>query len=232
MVTSRIDPITTRERILDAAERLLARFGYRKMTVDDIAVEAGIGKGTIYLSFPSKEEVVLSTVDRIVERVCAAMERELSGERPSPATLRAMLTARIFVRFEAVTGYSASLNDLLASIRASLLARRARHFEQEMAVLSRAIRAGQQAGEIAAGSPQRIARALILATNSFLPYALSPAELGDEKRLRREAGDVIDMVVEGITTPQPQILRRKPRVHVPSPRVRRGEGKGEGRHSR
>src|SRR5437763_1237801 len=43
-------------RILDAADRLLARYGYQKMTVDDLAREAGIGKGTVYLSFPGKSE--------------------------------------------------------------------------------------------------------------------------------------------------------------------------------
>ncbi|HEY9500348.1 MAG TPA: helix-turn-helix domain-containing protein, partial [Pyrinomonadaceae bacterium] len=58
-----------KDAILDSAERLLARFGYRKMTVEDIAVEAGIGKGTIYLHFNSKEELVLSHVDRLVDRL-------------------------------------------------------------------------------------------------------------------------------------------------------------------
>ena len=33
--------------IIAAADRLLARYGYRRMTVDDIAREADIGKGTI-----------------------------------------------------------------------------------------------------------------------------------------------------------------------------------------
>jgi len=33
-------------RILDAADRLLGRFGFRRMTIDDLAKEAGIGKGT------------------------------------------------------------------------------------------------------------------------------------------------------------------------------------------
>ncbi|MFZ2491087.1 MAG: helix-turn-helix domain-containing protein, partial [Thermoanaerobaculia bacterium] len=135
---------TVRDRILDATERLLGRFGYRKMTVDDIAAEAGIGKGTVYLSFPSKEEVVLSTVDRIVDRVCAEMERMASRDQDSAETLRAMLRARIFVRLDAVADYSASLNDLLASVRASLLERRARHFEREIDVLARVIRSGQE----------------------------------------------------------------------------------------
>jgi AcrR family transcriptional regulator len=201
-VSSQSAPVVgNRDRILDAAERLLGRFGYRKMTVDDIAAEAGIGKGTVYLSFPSKEEVVLSTVDRIVDRVCAAMEEAAARDASAPDRLRAMLRARVLVRFEAVAAYSASLNDLLSSIRAALLARRVQHFEREIGVLARVVAGGQQEGELVAGAPRRIGRALVLATNSFLPYALSPDELGDAKRLRREAGDVIDIVVAGITAP-------------------------------
>jgi len=201
-----------RDRILDAAERLLGRFGYRKMTVDDIAAEAGIGKGTVYLSFPSKEEVVLSTVDRIVERVCTAMEEAAARDEPAAERLRAMLRARVLVRFEAVAAYSASLNDLLGRTRAALLKRRVQHFEREIGVLARAIAGGQQEGELAAGAPRRIGRALVLATNSFLPYALSPDELGDAKRLRREAGDVIDIVVDGITAANPPTTARRKRL--------------------
>lgn len=188
-----------RDRILDAAERLLGRFGYRKMTVDDIAAEAGIGKGTVYLSFPSKQEVVLSTVDRIVDRVCTAMAEVAARDAPAPDRLRAMLRARVLVRFEAVAAYSASLNDLLGSVRVALLARRVQHFEREIGLLARVIAGGQQEGEIAAGAPRRMGRALVLATNSFLPYALSPDELGDARRLGRESGDVIDIVVDGVT---------------------------------
>jgi AcrR family transcriptional regulator len=205
-----------RDRILDAAERLLGRFGYRKMTVDDIAAEAGIGKGTVYLSFPSKEEVVLSTVDRIVERACTAMEEAAARDASAPDRLRAMLRARILVRFEAVAAYSGSLNDLLAGVRAALLARRVQHFERETGVLARVIARGQQAGELTTGSPRRIGRALVLATNSFLPYALSPDELGDARRLGREAGDVIDIVVDGITARHVASKARRRRVRAPA----------------
>ena len=213
LVMSQSPPVVGhRDRILDAAERLLGRFGYRKMTVDDIAAEAGIGKGTVYLSFPSKEEVVLSTVDRIVDRVCAAMEEAAARDESAPDRLRAMLRARVLVRFEAVAAYSASLNDLFGNVRAALLARRVRHFEREIGVLARVIAGGQQEGELAAGAPRRIGRALVLATNSFLPYALSPDELGDAKRLRREAGDVIDIVVDGITASNPPTTARRKRL--------------------
>lgn len=50
--------MTEREqRILDAASQLIERLGYDKTTVDDIAREAGISKGAIYLHFRSKEDL-------------------------------------------------------------------------------------------------------------------------------------------------------------------------------
>ncbi|HEY0590474.1 MAG TPA: helix-turn-helix domain-containing protein [Thermoanaerobaculia bacterium] len=192
------DRETVRAAILDAAERLLGRYGYRKMSVEDIAREAGIGKGTVYLSFPSKEEVVLGTVDRIVDAVCEEMRRIATGRGAAPEKLRAMLLARVLVRFDRVAEYRESLADLLSAIRSSLLERRARHFAQEAAILEGAIRAGQVAGELAPGAPRRLARSLLLATNTFLPYALSPRELGERERLRREAGAVADLLVTAL----------------------------------
>ena len=43
------------QRILDAAASLFTHFGYDKTTVSDIASEAGVSKGAIYLHFDSKE---------------------------------------------------------------------------------------------------------------------------------------------------------------------------------
>ncbi|MDR8407510.1 TetR/AcrR family transcriptional regulator [Nonomuraea sp. 3-1Str] len=44
-------------RILDAAADLLARHGYRRVTIDDVAAEAGIGKGTVYLHWKTREQL-------------------------------------------------------------------------------------------------------------------------------------------------------------------------------
>ena len=197
-------PAPNRERILDAAERLLGRYGYRKMTVEDIASEAGIGKGTVYLSFPSKEEVVLATVDRIVDAVCEEMARIGASAAPPAARLRAMLLARVLVRFDRVSGYRESLNDLLSSIRGGLLERRERHFDREAELLGAIIRDGQRTAEIVAGNGTRLGRALVLATNSFLPYSLSPGELGDRHRLERDVQDVVGLLVGALQAPQPR----------------------------
>src|SRR3954466_13223894 len=92
-----------RGAILDAAERLLARHGYRKTTMDDIAREVGIGKGTTYLHFGSKEDVFLATIDRIVDRLCVRL-REIAGEEgPLDDRLRRMLAERVLYRFDCVS---------------------------------------------------------------------------------------------------------------------------------
>jgi AcrR family transcriptional regulator len=51
-------------RILDAAGELLLRWGYKRVTIDDVADQAGIGKGTVYLHYRTREELFLSVILR------------------------------------------------------------------------------------------------------------------------------------------------------------------------
>ena len=51
-----------RLEIMRAARKVFAQKGYAETGVDDIAAEAGIGKGTLYLYFPSKEQVYLAAL--------------------------------------------------------------------------------------------------------------------------------------------------------------------------
>ncbi len=51
-------------RILDAASTLLQRWGYKKTTVDDIARQAGVAKGTIYLHWKTREDLFVALLIR------------------------------------------------------------------------------------------------------------------------------------------------------------------------
>lgn len=190
--------VDVREAILDAVDRRLARFGYKKMTIDELAADAGIGKGTVYLHFSSKEEVVLSHVDRIVERLSARLERIAAGSGSAAARLRAMLIERVLFRFNAVQHYTESLNDVAASIRGGLIERRAKHFEQEAQILARVVSAGKRTGEFDVQGVPAVSRALVEATNSLLPYSLSPQELGNARDVQRRAGAIADLLVRGL----------------------------------
>src|SRR6516165_9782731 len=101
-----------RDALLDAMERSLARYGYKKTTMDDLAREAGIGKGTIYLHFPSKEEVALCSIDRVVDRVQEQLRAIAASGGSVAERLKEMLRGRVLCRFDSVKAYSESLDDL------------------------------------------------------------------------------------------------------------------------
>jgi AcrR family transcriptional regulator len=191
-----------REAILDAADHLLARYGYRKMTVDDIAQEAGIGKGTVYLHFASKEEVTLSHVDRIVERLKERLWAIARTDADVAIRLRLMLVARVLFRFDSVQHYTQSLNDLLAALRPNLLARRARYFEEEARVFAEVLNEGARAGVFDINDTLSTAFALLHATNSLLPYSLSTSELGERDEIKEKTEHIADLLLRGLLRKQ------------------------------
>lgn len=190
--------ITTREAILDAADRLLAERGYRKMTIDDLADDVGIGKGSVYLHFDSKEEIALSHIDRIVERLKSNME-QIAVSRGAPETrLRKMIVERVLFRFDSVQHYTQSLNELLASLRPRLLDRRRKYFVEEAAIFARVLDEGKKVGAFAIKDANAAAGAVLDATNALLPYSLSAYELGERAELMKKTANVADLILNGL----------------------------------
>ncbi len=65
--SSRPDPDTTRDAILDAASALFAERGYLATSVEDIAVAAHVPTGVVYTSFGGKQQLLEAVVGRFVE---------------------------------------------------------------------------------------------------------------------------------------------------------------------
>ncbi len=187
-----------RDLILDAADRLLARYGYRKMTMEDLAQEVGIGKGTIYLHFRSKDEIVLSHVDRIVQRVVDRLNAIAQSDAAPAAKIRGMLVARVMFRFDSVQQYSESISEVLRDLRSALLERRERYFEQEAAIIAGVLKEGQRTRAFRRRDAAETARALVAATNSLLPFNLSTRELGKRKDVEHSAESIADLLLNGL----------------------------------
>jgi AcrR family transcriptional regulator len=132
--------------ILDATDRLLAPRGYRSLTIDDIAAEAGVSRRTIYMYFRSKEEVGLSSVDRVVEATFGHLEQIVAAGGDPKSVVVTMLVERVLHRVASVYTYRASLDELFEAVRPAYMARRARHFEREVALFAGVLASGRAAG--------------------------------------------------------------------------------------
>lgn len=83
--------------ILDAAERVFAARGYPATTVKDVAQEAGVATGTVYLYFPSKEELFLALIDRGIRAVLEGIVQARQGQPDVVAKLAASLRGAVRV---------------------------------------------------------------------------------------------------------------------------------------
>src|SRR6202012_1699991 len=70
------------DRILDTARELLLSWGYRRVTIDELARRAGVGKGTVYLHWRSREEVFHAVSAREAAGMAA---RSVQAGRDDPA---------------------------------------------------------------------------------------------------------------------------------------------------
>jgi TetR/AcrR family fatty acid metabolism transcriptional regulator len=72
-----------RDRILSAAERIFARHGFFAAKVSDVAREAGVADGTIYLYFKSKDDLLISLFERRMQEVNDRLRAAIAGKPPA-----------------------------------------------------------------------------------------------------------------------------------------------------
>src|SRR6516165_6481790 len=102
--------IDRKRAILDAARTVFSRKGYSETAVDDVAEEARVAKGTLYLYFRSKEELYLAALASDLR----AMNAQGRAEMEQAGNLRDKLRAFLRVRLEYSKSREAFLRIYLA----------------------------------------------------------------------------------------------------------------------
>jgi AcrR family transcriptional regulator len=87
---ARVKTQTKELAILDAASRVFASRPFHSVLIDSIASDAGIGKGTIYRYFETKEELYFATVLHVIEGLAAELETRTRGEASGTRRLEAI----------------------------------------------------------------------------------------------------------------------------------------------
>lgn len=183
-----------REAILEAASRLFRHYGPFKTTVADIAREAGVGVGTVYLEFKSKDAILAALSKIRHERVLTAVERAWGDGSSAAQCLELALNAR-FEAFVGCADEGAHAVDLV-SARCAPIEESNRTFRQaELALFARLLSGAMERGELAVRHPEDDARALLLMYRAFEPPQVFR---GPSEELRRDLARVHRLVLEGL----------------------------------
>lgn len=123
-----------KEIILKVSQKLFARFGLLKTTVDEIAGLARIGKGTIYHYFTSKEEIFAEVVDKEEKFLKEQIKNAIDDETAPQGKLRAFILTKIRCLKDLVNYYSALKDEYLENYSFIEKARQ-KNFEEESRIV-------------------------------------------------------------------------------------------------
>ena len=181
-----------RAAILRAAARVFTSYGARKTTVADIAREASVGVGTVYLEFRNKNMLLRALSRDRFEGVLARMEEALNGEGTAPERLRAALTVRAMSFVDGADGRHGA--DLYACTSRAISAERQAFRDAERVLLAAFLRQAREAKELSAEDPDLCARAVLQAYAAFEP----PGVFAHGEHLEEELAMMHRLVLNGL----------------------------------
>ena len=151
----RSDAQRNRERLLEVAREAFSRSG-ANTSLDDIAREAGVGPGTLYRHFPTREALLEAVYRSGMEKLAAA-EQKFAEELPPVEALRAWLL--LFIDYIAAKQLIApALSALVGDPKKLFEASYARIWEAIRALVKRAIKSGDIRNDL---DPIDLLRAII-----------------------------------------------------------------------
>jgi AcrR family transcriptional regulator len=155
----RADAERNRDRVLEAANEAFTRSG-ADASLDDIAKQAGVGPGTLYRHFPSREALIEAVYRTEVEKLAAA-ERNFAKDLPPIEALRAWML--LFVDYIAAKKIIApALNTLIEDPKKLFEASYTQVWEAMRGLVKRAVKSGDIRKDI---DPIDLLRALIGVSN-------------------------------------------------------------------
>lgn len=183
-----------RQAILAAASRLFRHYGPFKTTVADIAREARVGVGTVYLEFRNKDAILAALSRSRHEHVLSAIERAWADGRPAPTRLELALAAR-FEAFLGCRNDGAHGADLFRCACPAVEETHRVFVEAELALFARFLGEAKSRGELAVRDPESDARGLLLAYRAFEPPLLFEMQI---ETLHHDIARVHRIVLEGL----------------------------------
>ena len=149
-----------RERILTAAERIFARRGFFAAKVSDVAKEAGVADGTIYLYFKSKDDLLISLFERRMQQVTDTLRTAVTGIKSPRDQLKTFIKTYLQLVHDEPTAAEVLTIELRQSSK-FMKEYENPQFADFLRLLGGIIAAAQESGELDASIPAHVAARMI-----------------------------------------------------------------------
>jgi len=202
-----------RSLILDVAERLLRHYGPQKTTIADVAREAGVGVGSVYLEFPSKDVLVEEISRARHQAVLGAMRAAAAEGRTAAERLTGALDARLDA-FLSLASEGAHACDLVHCVSAAVKSAQASYHEEELALIADVLRRGATDGDLDVDDAEASARTVLQAYVTFTaPWLVKASGPGSSccaaGEAKRAMAAMHRLVLRGLVRREPQNRARK-----------------------
>jgi AcrR family transcriptional regulator len=192
----------TRRRILNAARRVFLEQGFLDANLNEVAAQAGVGKGTLYRHFENKGELYVAMLSEHAGELPRALARAVDPDAPAPEQLSQVahyylsFWQRYPEYFQIV--WAVQNRDLIGPLSSETSEHLRDVFERPLRVFEALIRKGIAAGELRAVDPWNTANALALATNSIVGQMVSGVDQVVERDLDAVYRQFQDVVLNGL----------------------------------
>jgi AcrR family transcriptional regulator len=186
-----------REEILDAATALFAEHGFSDTVTQELAEKLHVGKGTIYRCFPSKRELFLAAVDRVMRRMRAHVDAQIAPiEEPLERVAQAI---RAYLSFFAE---HPQFVELLIQERAHFKDRKKptyfEHQDNNVVRWRELFRSLMAEGRV---RPMPVERITDVLSNLVYGTMFTNHFAGQAKPSDQQASDILDIIYHGVLAP-------------------------------
>ena len=185
------------QQIVEAAIRVFARNGYYNSRVSDIAREAGIASGTIYLYFKTKDEILVTLFREKMASWVAFVRGEIAGEHDAVARLKRLVTLHFSV-LEQNPDLAAVLQVELRQGHKFFRGASAHEVSSYFALIQSILEAGMAAGQIRKDVPAKVATKMLFGAMDQMATSWVLGKRG--YRLTDAADAVATIFLRGVLT--------------------------------
>ena len=191
--------VLTPERILEATEDVLRRFGLAKATVVDVARALDVSHGSVYRHFPSKASLREAVAKRWLDRASAPLQKIADSTGPAPARLERWLRTMFAIKHKKVGDDPEMFATYLTLAREACKVVKA-HKEGLIDQIARMLADGVKQGAFQVADIKSTARALFEATSRF--HHPAHAEEWSDPQLAARIDAVLALLLRGLEAPR------------------------------